>query len=138
MKLANLSKQEQEKIGHLMINANRESCLLIDEGYSIEQIYGDLGINLGKWGLAWANWMKDNHPVRTVELMNAMTFDEIAIRINQEAEEFLETLENNWRAKHPRPTDGSYPELLKYETSVRMYAENYLTMEEPERIYHVE
>ena len=69
--------------------------------------------------------------------MQAGTFDEIAIQVNKEIEEFLEILEKNWREKYPRPTNGNYLELVQYEEEARMYPENYLMHEESDRLFRV-
>ena len=131
------TKQEKKRLEELFMTSVREDAMIVHEGMPIAEIYGDLGIDLGKWGLTWAEWMTANHLVRAIELMQAGTFDEIAIQINNEVTELLELLERNWRDHYPRPTSGDYMELVRYEQEAKMYAENYLMHEEPEALYKV-
>ena len=131
------TKQEKKRLEELSLTSVMEDEMIVNEGMSIAELYGDAGINLGKWGLTWAEWMTANHLVRAIELMQAGTFDEIAIQINNEVTELLEILERNWRDHYPRPTSGDYMELVRYEQEAKMYAENYLMREEPEALYKV-
>ena len=121
----------------LFVTMVMEDAMIVHKGKPIAEIYGDLGIDLGKWGLMWAEWMTENHLVRAVELMQAGTFDEVAIQVNKETLEFLDTLEQNWREKYPRPTNGNYLELVRYEQEAKMYPENYLMHEEREMLFRV-
>ena len=129
--------QEKEQLKKLFETMVMEDAMIVYGGKSIAEIYGDLGIDLGKWGLMWAEWMTEIHLVRAIELMQAGTFDEIAIQVNKEIEEFLEILEKNWSEKYPRPTNGNYLELVQYEEEARMYPENYLMHEESDRLFRV-
>ena len=128
--------EEKEKLEEMLANGRMEETLIVEDGMSIAEIYGDLGIDLGRWGLMWAEWMTANRLVRAVELMQAGTFDTTAIKVNEEIMEFLELLEKNWRERHPRPTNGNYLELVRYEQEAKMYPENYLMHEESNRIFH--
>ena len=131
------TQEEKKRLDELFVTMVMEDAMIVYGGKTIAEIYGDLGIDLGKWGLMWAEWMTEYHLIRAIELMQAGTFDEVAIQVNKEIVEFLEILEKNWREKYPRPTNGNYLELVQYEQEAKMYPENYLMHEEREMLYRV-
>jgi hypothetical protein len=77
---------------------------------------------IGKYGSLFLKYLKENHPGRHASLTLAMTLRDVCAEVNREALDMMETVQNQLRAKKPRPK-GDFMATVQYETAIRDQAE---------------
>jgi len=58
---------------------------------------------VGGYGMAWANWMEDNHKKLVREMRKNKTFVEVAKSVNESAVRYKALLDRQYEQMHPRP-----------------------------------
>ncbi|MDR2356557.1 MAG: TnpV protein [Oscillospiraceae bacterium] len=77
---------------------------------------------IGKYGSLFRDYLKENHPGRHAYLLSETTLRDICLAVDREAREMTETVQNQLRAKTPRP-QGDFMKTVRYETAIRDQAE---------------
>ena len=77
---------------------------------------------LGKYGNLFWDFLKENHPSRLCYHMMEMDMRDLAVQVNQEANEMMETVTERLRKQTPRPK-GDFMAAVQYETAIRDQAE---------------
>ena len=95
---------------------------------SIEEIKpdGEFGItnaDIGKYGLLWIYYMKENHPDRYRHHIRMGQLYVKAQEVNEEAYEMLDRIMNQYLAKHKPKDRHSTMEKWKIQEQARMLAE---------------
>lgn len=80
-------------------------------------------VNVGKYGLLWMEYMKENAPDRYKSLLRFGRLKEKASEVNEEAYEMLESIENKYLEKHKPANPSSTMEMWKLREQARMVAE---------------
>lgn len=60
---------------------------------------------VGKYGQMWLNYMEENKLARKTFLLTEGLLQETAMQVQQEALDMKTTLEEQYKQKHPRPTE---------------------------------
>jgi hypothetical protein len=77
---------------------------------------------MGKYGSLFWDYLKENHPGRHGHLLAETTLRDVCLEVEREAREMVETLQDQLRAKTPRPK-GDFMATVQYETAIRDQAE---------------
>lgn len=80
-------------------------------------------VNIGKYGLLWMEYMKENAPDRYRNLLRFGRLKKKALEVNEEAYEMLESIEMKYLAKHKPVNSASTMEMWKLREQARMVAE---------------
>lgn len=80
-------------------------------------------VNVGKYGLLWMEYMKENAPDRYRSLLRFGRLKKKASEVNEEAYEMLESIEMKYLAKHKPINPASTMEMWKLREQARMVAE---------------
>ena len=80
-------------------------------------------VNIGKYGLLWMEYMKENAPDRYRNLLRFGRLKKKASEVNEEAYEMLENIENKYLEKHKPVNPSSTMEMWKLREQARMVAE---------------
>jgi hypothetical protein len=83
---------------------------------------------IGKYGRLFGNFLRENHPGRYDSLMLSMTLRDVCAEVDREAMEMMWTLQEQLRAKTPRPT-GDFMASVRYNTMIRDQAEEIVLKE---------
>ena len=78
--------------------------------------------SLGKYGILFWDFMKEQHPGRYSYLMLETTMREIAEEVDREAREMKDAIQSQLRKQTPRPK-GDFMATVQYETAIRDQAE---------------
>jgi len=78
--------------------------------------------SLGKYGLKFWDYLKENHPTRFTLHQMEMDMRDLCVQVNKEAWEMHNTVEAQLRKQTPRPR-GDFMETWKYETAIQDQAE---------------
>jgi hypothetical protein len=79
--------------------------------------------SLGKFGTLFRDFLKENHLSRYNELVRECEMIDLCLDVQEEAEEMLMTLKEQYRKLHPQPNTNEYMKLLQYNNRVQDYAE---------------
>ena len=91
--------------------------------------------SLGKYGILFWDFMKEQHPGRYSFLMLETTMREIAEEVDREAREMMDAIQSQLRRQTPRPKPGSpanevrwggngdFMATVQFETAIRDQAE---------------
>ena len=80
-------------------------------------------VNLGKYGLFWMEYIKENAPDRYKSLLRFGRLQQKASEVNDEAYEMLEMIEGKYLEKHKPVNPTSTIEMWKLREQARMVAE---------------
>jgi hypothetical protein len=80
-------------------------------------------VNVGKYGLLWMEYMKENAPDRYRNLLRFGRIKKKALEVNEEAYEMLESIEFKYLAKHKPVNSASTMEMWKLREQARLVAE---------------
>ena len=80
-------------------------------------------VNIGKYGLLWMEYMKENAPDRYRNLLRFGRLKKKALEVNEEAYEMLESIEMKYLAKHKPVNSASTMEMWILREQARMVAE---------------
>ena len=78
---------------------------------------------VGKYGLIWMGYMKENAPDRYKSLLRFGRLQQKASEVNEEAYEMLEGIEKKYLAKHKPVNPASTLEMWKLREQAKMVAE---------------
>ncbi len=84
---------------------------------------------VGKYGLLWLSYMKENHKGRFRTLTRLGCANQTAIQVNEEAYEMLDTIVNQHIRKHPPENPGSTMEMWKLREQAKTMAEEVVFMD---------
>ena len=77
---------------------------------------------MGKYGNLYWDFLKENHPSRFTFHMMEMDMRDLCVQVNKEAQEMMDTVEEQLRKQTPRPA-GDFMATWQYETAIRDQAE---------------
>lgn len=80
-------------------------------------------LNVGKYGLLWMEYMKENAPDRAKSLLRFGKLEEKALKVNEEAYAMLESIEKRYLERHKPINPASTMEMWKLREQARMVAE---------------
>lgn len=90
-------------------------------------------VNVGKYGLLWMEYMKENAPDRYKSLSRFGRLQQKAFEVNEKAYEKLESIENRYLERHKPVKSSSTIEMWKLREQARMIAEEEVL---PAIVYH--
>ena len=90
-------------------------------------------VNVGKYGLLWMEYMKENAPDRYRNLLRFGRIKKKALEVNEEAYEMLESIEFKYLAKHKPVNSASTMEMWKLREQARLVAEEEVLLTD---VYH--
>lgn len=79
-------------------------------------------LTIGRWGIAWQQFMKENYPEEATELMSTDRWNELALEIDREAWDMWELLRKQYAKVNPRPAD--FMETVKWENTRGFYVDH--------------
>ena len=77
---------------------------------------------ISKYGDIFLGFLKEHHPDRYDFLVSEMEIYDVCRAVDDEAREMMMTIQNQLRAKTPRPK-GDFMATVRYETAIRDRAE---------------
>lgn len=80
-------------------------------------------VNVGKYGLLWMEYMKEYAQDRYKCLLRFGRLQQKAVKVNEEAYEMLESIEEKYLAKHKPVNPASTLEMWKLREQAKMVAE---------------
>ncbi len=80
-------------------------------------------VNVGKYGLLWMKYIKENAPDRYKSLLRFGKLEEKALEVNEDAYEMLESIEQRYLDSHKPVNPASTIEMWKLREQARMVAE---------------
>lgn len=80
-------------------------------------------MNVGKYGLLWMEYMRENAPDRYRSLLRFDRLKEKASEVNEEAYEMLDGIESKYIARNKTVNPSSTMEMWKLREQARMVAE---------------
>ena len=80
-------------------------------------------VNVGKYGLLWMEYMKENAPDRYRNLLRFGRLKKKALEVNEEAYEMIESIEIKYLAKHEPVNSASTMEMWILREQAKMAAE---------------
>ena len=83
----------------------------------------DDGVNVGKYGHRWMQYLKSEYPQRYRSLLRFGELNQKAAEVNEVAYELLEDIETEWLQKHKPRNKNSFSEMYKLRTEARLIAE---------------
>ncbi|MDR2903977.1 MAG: TnpV protein [Clostridiales bacterium] len=83
---------------------------------------------MGKYGSLFWDYLKENHPGRHGFLLAETTLRDICLQVDREAQEMMETVQNQLRAKQPIPKND-FMATVQYNTMIRDQAEEIVLKE---------
>lgn len=81
-------------------------------------------ITVGKYGLLWISYMKENHPDRYRRHIRMEQLRSIAAEVNKEACQMLDTIMNQYLQKHKPVNPTSTMEMWKLREQAKQTAED--------------
>lgn len=92
--------------------------------YPLLTIPADMQLSeVGKYGLLWLSYMKENHKGRYRILTRLGCINRTAQEVNEEAYEMLEAIVRRYLKKHPPGDSGSTMEMWKVREQAKAMAE---------------
>ena len=85
--------------------------------------------SVGKYGLLWLSYMKENHKGRFCTLTRLGCANRTAHKVNEEAYEMLDVIMNQHMGKHPHVSPGSTMEMWMLREQAKMVAEETVLMD---------
>ena len=80
-------------------------------------------IKVGKYGLLWISYMKENHPDRYSHHIRMGQLQSKAAEVNEEAYQMLDTITNQYLMKHKLVNRASTMEMWKLREQAKQTAE---------------
>ena len=80
-------------------------------------------IKVGKYGLLWISYMKENHPDRYRHHIRMGQLQSKAAEVNEEAYQMLDTITNQYLMKHKLVNPASTMEMWKLREQAKQTAE---------------
>ena len=77
----------------------------------------------GKYGDMWKKYMMENHHVRYRSLMVEGKLNEIAMEVNEEAHEMIDSIEKRYFEKHKLQNSASTIEMWQVREMIKTVAE---------------
>lgn len=90
---------------------------------------------IGKYGRMWVAFMKNRHPDRYRNLVRFGRLLEKAVRIDEEAHELLNDIEERWLKRHKPEKSNSFVEMYRLRMQARLMAEE-VVLEQIVNRYH--
>lgn len=90
-------------------------------------------VNVGKYGLLWMEYMKENAPDRYKSLLRFGRLQQKAFVVNEEAYEMIERIEKRYLDRHKPVNSSSTMEMWRLREQARMIAEEEVL---PAIVYH--
>ena len=98
--------------------------------YPLLTIPADMELSsVGKYGLLWLSYMKENHKGRFRTLTRLGCVNQAAHKVNEEAYEMLDLIIGQHMKKHPSVNCGSTIEMWKLRERARTVAEETVLMD---------
>lgn len=98
--------------------------------YPLLTIHADMELSaVGKYGLLWLSYMKENHKGRFRTLARLGCANWTAHKVNEEAYEMLDIIMNQHMRKHPPVNPGYTMEMWKLREQAKMVAEETVLMD---------
>ena len=94
---------------------------LYDPNLSVGQMQEQ--IKVGKYGLLWISYMKENHPDRYRHHIRMGQLQSKAAEVNEEAYQMLDTITNQYLMKHKLVNRASTMEMWKLREQAKQTAE---------------
>ena len=92
--------------------------------YPLLTVPADIELSaVGKYGLLWLSYMKENHKGRFRTLTRLGCANRTAHKVNEEAYEMLDVIISQHMGKHPPVNPGSTMEMWKLREQVKTVAE---------------
>jgi hypothetical protein len=79
---------------------------------------------VGSYGMAWANWMEENHKKLVQKMKKSGTFLEVAKSVNARGWEYKKLLDRQYEAMTPRPFEDDVDEFRKWEFTRNFYTDS--------------
>lgn len=86
-------------------------------------------LHIGKYGAIAMNYLKNEYSHRYSLLRAEETLIEIMYKVNEEAHQMMEVLQENMLAKDPIPNPENFYESYKYKEMIRAMAEEIVLKE---------
>jgi len=98
--------------------------------YPLLTIPADMKLSaVGKYGLLWLSYMKENHKGRFRTLTRLGCANRTAHKVNEEAYEMLDVMISQHMRKHPPEHPGSTMEMWKLREQAKTVAEETVLMD---------
>ncbi len=98
--------------------------------YPLLTIPADMELSaVGKYGLLWLSYMKENHKGRFRTLARLGCVNQTAHKVNEEAYEMLDLIIGQHMRKHPPVNPDSTIEMWKLSEQAKMVAEETVLMD---------
>ena len=98
--------------------------------YPLLTIPADMELSaVGKYGLLWLSYMKENHKGRFRTLTRLGCANRTAHKVNEEAYEMLDVMISQHMRKHPSVNPGSTMEMWMLREQAKMVAEETVLMD---------
>lgn len=98
--------------------------------YPLLTIHADMELSaVGKYGLLWLSYMKENHKGRFRTLTRRGCVNQAAHKVNEEAYEMLDLIISQHIRKHPPVNPGSTIEIWKLREQAKIVAEETVLMD---------
>lgn len=98
--------------------------------YPLLTIPADMEVSaVGKYGLLWLSYMKENHKGRLRTLTRLGCANRTAHKVNEEAYEMLDLIIGQQMKKHPSVHSGSTMEMWKLREQAKTVAEETVLMD---------
>jgi hypothetical protein len=79
--------------------------------------------NLGRWGLEWQTYMLEFHKDEAEVMYLMGSWETVAKRVDKEAEQREEEIEELYEKNNPRPMTSNTLELMQWHTAKRLFVE---------------
>ena len=98
--------------------------------YPLLTVPADIELSaVGKYGLLWLSYMKENHKGRFRTLTRLGCVNRTAHKVNEEAYEMLDVMISQHMRKHPLVNHGSTIEMWKLREQAKTVAEETVLMD---------
>lgn len=91
--------------------------------YPLLTVKSEEKVNVGKYGLLWIEYIKQEYPKRYRSLVRFGELRYKAAEVNEVAYELLDDIEGEWLRSHKPKNKNSFTEMYKLRTQARMIAE---------------
>ena len=79
---------------------------------------------VGKYGLAWKSYMKENHSAEAEMLKIKCRWEILVRKIDTEAWEMYELLQSQYHKNNPLPQNNNFMEMYKYNETMDFYIDH--------------
>lgn len=115
------------KISQSRLSPYKDNAALTDLNASIQSVNADypcMACSLrGKYGDIWKNYLKENHPDRYCHLVRLGELQKQALEVNEEANEMLDIIMNQYLKSHKPVNPSSTMEQWKLREQAKQTAE---------------